>query len=65
MLFSVLANALVALLGEPRLLALAAMPAGLMFSTAFYASLYFTYADSFRPGTRDRAAARARPFPTH
>lgn len=48
-LFSVLANALVALLGEPRLLALAALPAGLMFSTAFYASLYFTYADSFRP----------------
>lgn len=49
LLFSVLANTLVALLGEPRLLALAAMPAGLMFSTAFYASLYFTYADSFRP----------------
>ncbi len=49
MLFSVIANTLVALLGEPRLLALAAMPAGLMFSTAFYSSLYFTYADSFRP----------------
>ncbi|WP_418315746.1 BPSS1780 family membrane protein [Piscinibacter sakaiensis] len=49
LLFSFIANALVALLGEPRLLALAAMPAGLMFSTAFYASLYFTYADSFRP----------------
>ncbi len=49
LLFSVLANTLVALLGEPRLLALAAMPAGLMFSTAFYASLYFTYADTFRP----------------
>lgn len=49
MLFSVLANTLVALIGEPRLLALAAMPAGLMFSTAFYTSLYFTYADVFRP----------------
>ncbi len=48
-LFSVLANTLVALIGEPRLLALAAMPAGLMFSTAFYTSLYFTYADAFRP----------------
>ncbi|MEO8280121.1 MAG: BPSS1780 family membrane protein [Ideonella sp.] len=49
LLFSVLANTLVALIGEPRLLALAAMPAGLMFSTAFYTSLYFTYADVFRP----------------
>lgn len=47
MLFSLLANALVALLGDPRLLALAAMPAGLMFSTAFYASLYFIFTDSF------------------
>lgn len=47
MLFSLLANTLVALLGEPRLLALAAMPAGLMFSTAFYASLYFIYVDCF------------------
>ena len=47
LLFSLLANALVALLGEPRLLALAAMPAGLMFSTAFYASLYFIYVDCF------------------
>jgi hypothetical protein len=47
MLFSLLANALVALLGEPRLLALAAMPAGLMFSTAFYVSLYFIFADCF------------------
>ncbi len=49
LLFSALANTLVSLLNEPRLLALAAMPAGLMFSTAFYTSLYFTYADSFRP----------------
>ncbi len=58
LLFSVLANTLVALLGEPRLLALAAMPAGLMFSTAFYTSLYFTYADSFRPDLdRDEKAA--------
>ena len=57
-LFSVLANTLVALLGEPRLLALAAMPAGLMFSTAFYTSLYFTYADVFRP-TREGVAPAA------
>ena len=49
LLFSALANTLVALLGDPRLLALAAMPAGLMFSTAFYTSLYFVYADCFLP----------------
>lgn len=47
MMFSLIANALVALLGEPRLLAMAAMPAALMFSTAFYASLYFIYVDCF------------------
>ena len=52
MLFSVLANTLVTLLGEPRLLALAAMPAGLMFSTAFYVSLYFIYTDCFLPEPR-------------
>ncbi|GAP38445.1 BPSS1780 family membrane protein [Piscinibacter sakaiensis] len=49
LLFSMLANTVVALFGEPRLLALAAMPAALMFSTAFYASLYFIYADCFQP----------------
>ena len=55
LLFSVIANTLVALIGEPRLLALAAMPAGLMFSTAFYASLYFIFTDSF--GSSDPQAA--------
>ena len=57
MLFSALANTLVALLGDPRLLALAAMPAVLIFSTAFYTSLYFTYADCFRPDEPDRGPA--------
>lgn len=61
-LFSILANTLVALLGEPRLLALAALPAGLIFSTAFYASLYFTYADSFRPAGETDALAGPDPI---
>ncbi|CAN5640015.1 BPSS1780 family membrane protein [soil metagenome] len=36
-----------ALLGHPEMVAVAAMPAALIFSTAFYASLYFTFADCF------------------
>lgn len=45
--FSVLVGSMLALLGVPGLISLAAAPAGLMFSTVFYISLYFTYADSF------------------
>ena len=47
LLFAVLANLLFALLGQVQLMALAAMPASLIFSTVFYASLYFTFADCF------------------
>jgi hypothetical protein len=61
MLFSVLANTLVALLGEPRMLALAAMPAALMFSTAFYVSLYFIYTDCFVPDAPRPPAAPETP----
>jgi len=35
------------LLDMPQLVPMAALPAGLMFSTVFYASLYFTFADCF------------------
>jgi hypothetical protein len=35
------------LLGAPQLALVAVMPAALMLSAAFYASLYFTFADSF------------------
>lgn len=45
--FGLVANIVFALLGAPELLAVVAMPAGLMFSTVFYASLFFTFADSF------------------
>jgi hypothetical protein len=51
-LFGVLANTVFTLLGQPSLVAMAAMPAGLMFSTVFYVSLFFTFADCFeqKPG---------------
>jgi len=45
--FGVLAGGLLALLGMPGLVSLAAVPAGLMFSTAFYVSLLFTYQGCF------------------
>jgi hypothetical protein len=46
-LFGLAAGVAFSLLGMPQLATLAAVPAGLLFSTAFYVSLYFTFADSF------------------
>jgi hypothetical protein len=46
-LFGIASGVLLAVVGAPQMLALVALPAGLMFSTAFYVSLYFTFADSF------------------
>lgn len=59
--FGVFANVVFAALGQTRLVALAALPAGLMFSTVFYASLYFTFADCFehRPGPDATASPAA------
>lgn len=53
--FGVACGLVFALLGTPQMLAVAALPAGLMFSTAFYVSLYFTFADCFAigPSTED------------
>lgn len=45
--FGVVANLLAAVMAQPQLLAFAAVPAGLLFSTVFYASLYFTVTDCF------------------
>jgi hypothetical protein len=45
--FGVVSALLFAALGMPQMLTLAALPAGLMFTTAFYVSLYLTFADSF------------------
>ena len=49
LMFGVLANVLAALTQQAQLIALAAVPAGLLFSTVFYASLYFTFIDCFAP----------------
>lgn len=46
-LFVIIINLVFALVGGPQLIGIAALPAALIFSTAFYASLYFTFADSF------------------
>jgi hypothetical protein len=46
-LFALLATVVFSLLGSREMIGIAALPAGLMFSTAFYASLYFTFVDSF------------------
>ena len=45
--FAVLANITFLMLGQLRLIGVLAMPASLLFSTVFYASLYFTFADCF------------------
>lgn len=45
--FGVVAGGIFALMGAPQMVTLAAVPAGLMFSTAFYVSLIFTYRGCF------------------
>lgn len=45
--FAVAANLVFLMLGQLRLIGALAMPASLLFSTVFYASLYFTFADCF------------------
>jgi hypothetical protein len=50
LLFGLAAGLLFSALGMPQMMALAALPGGLMFSTAFYVSLYFSFADSFAAG---------------
>lgn len=49
LVFGLVAGLVFALLGAPQLVPLAAIPAGLMFTTAFYVSLYFTFTDCFGP----------------
>jgi hypothetical protein len=49
LVFAFLSTTVFALLGVPQLAVLFFMPAVLMLSSAFYASLYFTFADSFQP----------------
>lgn len=49
------------LLGMNNLVPLIALPAGLLFSTVFYASLYFTFVDCFSFTNKDEASADALP----
>ena len=53
--FGVVAGGIFALIGAPQMVTLAAVPAGLMFSSVFYVSLIFTYQGCFG------AAAEAEP----
>ena len=46
-LFGIMSTLVFSLLSAPQLASLAAFPAALMFSTVFYVSLYFTFADCF------------------
>jgi hypothetical protein len=55
--FGLASGLLFALLGMPQMLALAALPAGLLFSTAFYVSVYFTYVDCFAAAATDNPQA--------
>ncbi|MES2958402.1 MAG: BPSS1780 family membrane protein [Pseudomonadota bacterium] len=55
--FAVLAGGIFALIGAPQLVTLAAVPAGLMFSTTFYVSLLFTYQGCFGDGSSAEPAS--------
>jgi hypothetical protein len=56
LLFALLANLLFALFGRIQLVPFVAMPASMIFSTIFYASLYFTFAACFTPEPDDNPA---------
>lgn len=45
--FGMAASLLLAAIGQPQWAGLIVMPAGLLFATVFYASLFFTFVDSF------------------
>jgi hypothetical protein len=47
LLFAVLVNLVFGLLGQVQMVALATLPATLIFSAVFYVSLYFSFADCF------------------
>lgn len=60
-LFGVLVNSVFILLGAPKLVPIAAMAGGLMFSTVFYVSLYFTFSDCFETQTQAESDASMPP----
>ncbi|HWH83101.1 MAG TPA: BPSS1780 family membrane protein [Burkholderiaceae bacterium] len=52
---SLASGLLFALLGQPQLMMVAAVPLSLLFTTVFYISLYFTFADCFAAADGDTA----------
>ena len=60
-LFALVANLVFGLIGRPQLVPFVAMPASLIFSTVFYASLYFTFADCFAPSPAEGADGNGSP----
>ena len=61
LMFAIVANLLFAIIGRVQLVGFVAVPASLIFSTVFYASLYFTFAACFAPDDPPLGAA---PTPT-
>jgi hypothetical protein len=55
--FTLLAQIVFTMLGRPESAAIALLPGGMMFSTVFYASLYFTFVDSFELDEPDESVA--------
>jgi hypothetical protein len=55
--FGLLVSIVFSLLGNPQLANVAALPGALMFTTVFYTSLYFTFADSFELASAEQPAA--------
>jgi hypothetical protein len=55
--FGMVGSLLFALLGQPQLFAVAAVPLSLLLATVFYVSLYFTFADCFVASDGDAIAA--------
>ena len=49
--FGVVCSIVLALIGQPELGMVIVMPAGLLTATIFYATLFFTFFDSFEPST--------------
>lgn len=64
MLFGVASAVLFSMLGLRQLAGLAAVPAGLMFSTVFYISLLFSFNDSFGAAAPAAAASAIEPIDT-
>lgn len=53
--FGIVASLVFSLIGTPQMFAVAAVPMSLLFTTVFYASLYFTFADCFVAAESDPA----------